>query len=203
MRARRSTRAVAAAAGMGLLLGGCSMLEGDDGADGGSSASQSDGGSEDTSDGGEGSAVTGDENGAKQAGIDLENPPKPIAEVTLPIADEDDIDSTKVELLELKRHENVMLATFRMTGEGRGNKVTSVFRLLGGSGFRPVFIDMENLEKYRNVSGLTSNENDTKASLGEPVFIFTAFPLPREGVEVMDLQVSGGAPVIPDVPMPQ
>lgn len=149
-------------------------------------------------------ALTGNpEDGAKQAGIDLENPPAPIAETTVKISAGQDVEATKVELLELKRHENVMLATFRLTGEGRGSETKSAFSLMGNTGFRPVFIDMKNLEKYRHVDDLATDVTAARAPLGDPVYVFTAFPLPREGVTAMDLQVSGGSPVIPDVPMPQ
>ncbi len=162
------------------------------------------GGDDEAKDGPSSGVVTGNpDDGAKQAGIDLANPPAPIAETTVELHSNQDIDSTKVELLELKRHENVMLATFRLTGSGRGNKNTSAFSLLGNSGFRPVFIDMKKLEKYRHVDDLTSSNTDTTAPLGEPVFMFTAFLLRRDGVTEMDLQVTGGSPVIPGVPMPQ
>lgn len=169
-------------------VGGCSVLDSEDD----SSSSTSSG------------VVTGDanENGAKQAGIDLENPPKAIADGTIKDVG-DDIDSTKIELLELRRDEHVMLATFRLTGDGRGNEKTSAFKLLGQSSFRPVFLDMKNLEKYRHVDDLTSDEVDATVPLGEPVYLFTAFPLPRDGVKTMDLRVTSDSPVIEDIPMPK
>ena len=182
-------RMIALAAAAATALGGCSMLGGE-----GDSSSSS------TSSG----VFTGDanENGAKRASIDLENPPKPIAEGTIKDVS-DDIDSTKIELLELRRDENVMLATFRLTGDGRGNEKTSAFKLLGQSSFQPVFLDMKNLEKYRHVDDLTSEEVNATAPLGESVYLFTAFPLPRDGVSTMDLRVTSESPAIEDVPMPQ
>jgi hypothetical protein len=95
-----------------------------------------------------------------------------------------------------------MLATFRLTGEGRGNEEKNASQLLDYSTFRPVFIDMKKLEKYRHVDDLTTQAGNVKARLGEPVFLFTAFPLPREGVTSMDLQMTGATPVVPDIPMP-
>ena len=185
-------RPVAVLALSATVLAGCLPSGDDDNATGAESAQQTSG------------AVTGNpEDGAKQVGIDLENPPAAIAEMTMKLSGRNEVESTKIELLELKRHENVMLATFRLTGEGRGSEPTNAFRLLGSSTFDPVFIDMKKLEKYRNVDDLTTNIVDTRAPLGDPVFVFTAFPLPRDGVTAMDLQVSGGSPVIPDVPMPQ
>ena len=140
------TRAIAIAAAVVTALSGCSAISGggDDSTQEGSSAESS-------------GAVTGDaeENGAKTAGIDLENPPEPVAEGTITNVS-DTVDSTKIELLELRRKDNVMLATFRLTGDGRGNERTSAYRLLRDT-FRPVLIDMENLEKYRNVEDLTSD----------------------------------------------
>lgn len=184
------TRAIALGAAAVLALSGCSMLGGDDeGADATSQTS---------------AVVTGnpDENGAKVAGIDLDNPPAAIAEATLTV-DRDAIEETKIELLELRRDDNVMLATFRLTGEGRGTEKASGYDLLGNSAFAPVFIDMKNLEKYRHVEDLSSNEVDASAPLGQPVYLFTAFPLPRDGVTAMDLRVTSESPAIEDVPMPQ
>ncbi|TWD16535.1 hypothetical protein FB557_0058 [Marihabitans asiaticum] len=193
-----SVRAAAAMAGATVLLGGCSLVEDATGSGEESSASSEGSAAGESADG----SVTGDESGAKQAGIDLENPPKPIAEVTVRPSGDDDIDSTKIELLELRRDDNVMLATFRLTGDGRGNESKTMSRLLGYSSFEPVFIDMDKLEKYSNVSDLTSS-NNAKAPLGEPVYAFTAFPLPRDGVTSMNLQMTRGAPTVDDIPMPE
>lgn len=95
-----------------------------------------------------------------------------------------------------------MLAVFRFTGEGRGNETTSVFNLLGGNIFRPELIDLEKLEKYSVVEDLHSDIS-TRAPLGEPIYYFTAFPLPRDGVESMDLRLTEQMGAIEDVPMPQ
>lgn len=184
------TRAIALGAAAVLALSGCSMLGGDD--EGADATSQTSG------------VVTGnpDENGAKTAGIDLENPPAAIAEATVKI-NKDSVDETKIELLELRRDDNVMLATFRLTGEGRGTENKSASKLLGWNSFQPVLIDMKNLEKYRHVEDLSSDEVDASAPLGQPVYLFTAFPLPRDGVTSMDLRVTSESPAIEDVPMPQ
>lgn len=184
------TRAIALGAAAVLALSGCSLLGGDD--EGADATSQTSG------------VVTGnpDENGAKVAGIDLKNPPAAIAEATVQI-NNDSVDTTKIELLELRRDDNVMLATFRLTGEGRGTENKSAFKLLGWSSFEPVLIDMKNLEKYRHVDDLTSDATEASAPLGQPVYVFTAFPLAREGVTAMDLRVTSESPAIEDVPMPQ
>ncbi|KRE39108.1 hypothetical protein ASG73_01785 [Janibacter sp. Soil728] len=189
------TRVVALGAATALALTGCSMLgaddsDGDAGAD--ASSSQTSG------------VVNGDAstNGAKAAGIDLKNPPKPIAEQTITV-DQDSVDETKVELLELRRDDNVMLATFRLTGTGRGTEDKTAFKLLGWSSFAPVLIDMKNLEKYKHVEDLTSDDISASAPLGQPVYMFTAFPLPRDGVTEMDLRVTSESPAIEDIPMPK
>jgi hypothetical protein len=192
MRIRR--RAIALGAATAVALSGCSMLGGGD--DGGSADSSS---SSQTS-----GAVTGDAdaNGAKAAGIDLKNPPKAIAEQTIRV-DQDSVDETKVELLELRRDDNVMLATFRLTGTGRGTEDKTAFKLLGWTSFAPVLIDMKNLEKYKHVEDLTSDEITAAAPLGQPVYMFTAFPLPRDGVTEMDLRVTSESPAIEDIQMPK
>ena len=184
-------RPVAVLALSATVLAGCLPGGDDDNATGGESAQQTSG------------AVTGNpEDGAKQVGIDLENPPAAIAEMTMKLSGRNEVESTKIELLELKRHENVMLATFRLTGEGRGNEEKNAHQLLGYSSFQPVFIDMKKLEKYRHVDDLTTRPGNVKARLGEPIFMFTAFPLPRDGVTSMDLQMTGAAAVVADIPMP-
>lgn len=188
MRIRR--RAIALGAATAVALSGCSML-GDGGGDGSDASSTS-------------GVVNGDANtnGAKSAGIDLKNPPKPIAEAMISVS-QDDIDETKVELLELRRDDNVMLATFRLTGEGRGTESKTAFKLLGWNSFAPVLIDMKNLEKYQHVGDLTSSDTQAEAPLGQPVYVFTAFPLPRDGVTEMDLRVTSESPAIEDIPMPK
>lgn len=183
------TRAIALAAAAATAVSGCSMLGGDD--EEKSSSSETSG------------VVTGDdnENGAKEAGLDTANPPKPIAESTLR-RNSDVIDSTKIELLELRREDNVMLATYRLTGEGRGTESQDASDLLGKYSFEPVFIDMKNMEKYRNIGDMTSSLN-VSAPLGEPVYVFTAYPLPRKGVTSMDLQMTSVLASVEDVPVPK
>ena len=144
-----------------------------------------------------------DANGAKDAAIDPDDPPEAIAETSLKNLNAGDVDSTTVELVELRRDDNVMLATFRLTGKGRGTENQSAYDLLGENSFDPVFVDMENMEKYTKVDDLTSDAVFTEAPLGQPVYMFTAFPLPREGVDTMDLQVLSARPEIVDVPMPE
>lgn len=184
-------RAIALGAATAVALSGCSMLGAgdDDGSDASSSPTSG--------------VVNGDAsaNGAKAAGIDLKNPPKAIAEATITV-DQDSIDTTKIELLELRRDDNVMLATFRLTGTGRGTESKTAFKLLGWSSFAPVLIDMKNLEKYKHVDDLTSDEVKAEAPLGQPVYMFTAFPLPKDGVTEMDLRVTSESPSIEDIPMP-
>lgn len=193
------TRAVALAAATATALSGCSMLQQD--ADS-SSESQSSGSSEGSESSGTVNADT-EKNGAKAANIDLENPPEAIASVTLDRLNHDTVEKTKVELVELRKDTNVMLATFRLTGEGRGTEDARAWDLLGDTSFDPVFVDMENMEKYHNVDDLTSSDTYTEAPLGQPLYMFTAFPLPREGVETMDLQIVSARPEIVDVPMPK
>lgn len=185
--------AAAAVALTGCSLGGTDQASGSDSGDAAHSAqhaaAQSDG-------------VDAEESGAKDAGIDPDDPPEAIASTTLHV-NEGDVDSTKVELVELRRDENVMLATFRLTGQGRGTEDTTAFDLLGDHSFDPVFVDMKNMEKYTKVDDLTSNDIAVEAPLGKPVYLFTAFPLPRQGVDTMDLQVLSARPEIVDVPMPK
>lgn len=184
------TRAIALAAAAATALSGCSMLGGDD--------EDKESGSPESS-----GVVNGDanENGAKEAGLDTSKPPKPIAEATLR-RNSDVIESTKIELLELRRDDNVMLATYRLTGEGRGTEPQDAGDLLGTHTFEPVFIDMKNMEKYRNIDDMTSSL-DASAPLGDPVYVFTAHPLPRKGVTSMDLQVTSVLASIEDVPVPK
>ena len=185
--------AAAAVALTGCSLGGSDQASGDDSGNAAHSAQNA---------AAEGEGVDAEESGAKDAGIDPDDPPEAIASTTLQV-NEGDVDSTKVELVELRRDENVMLATFRLTGQGRGTEDTSAFDLLGDHSFDPVFVDMKNMEKYTKVDDLTSNDIAVEAPLGKPVYLFTAFPLPRQGVDTMDPQVLSARPEIVDVPMPK
>lgn len=188
---------MALGAATAIALGGCSMGEGDDDATSDAAPTASGSSAEPTN------ADPG-ENGAKQAGIDLENPPKAIAEASLRPSgsSSDHIDSTTLELVELRKDDKVMFAVFRLTGTGRGTGQAQASHLLGSIFFQPVFLDMENLEKYKHIRDLTSSLN-ASAPLGEPVYVFTAFPLPREGVDSMDLRITDELPTIEDVPMPE
>jgi len=187
--------AIALSAAAAVALTGCS-LGGTDQASGSDSAQSA----QNAATGGDGEDA--EASGAKDAGIDPEDPPEAIASTTLHV-ENDDVDSTKVELVELRRDENVMVATFRLTGQGRGTEETSAFELLGEHTFAPTFVDFTNMEKYTNVTDLTSNDITAEAPLGKPVYVFTAFPLPRQGVDTMDLQLISERPEIVDVPMPE
>lgn len=196
------TRVVALAAATATALSGCSMLSSDgdsSGSSGSSESSQSGQGSGGDSEGESGEATT---QTALASGIDPEDPPKPIAEGTY-TPNGDEVESTKIELVKLQPKDNVMLAVFRFTGDGRGNADASVYDLMGGRSFEPVLIDLENLEKYTIVEDLSSNSVYTEAPLGEPFYFFTAFPLPRDGVESMDLRLAEQMGAVEDVPMPQ
>lgn len=192
------TRIVALAAATATALSGCSMLP----TDGDSSGSS---GSSESSESGQGS---GGESGeattqtALAAGIDPQDPPEPIAKGTFR-PNSDDVESTTIELVKLTPKDNVLLAVFRFTGEGRGNEMTSIYDLIGDQPFNPVFIDLKNLEQYENVDDLTTEVVTTKAPLGDPVYLFTAFPLPRDGVTEMDLRLTPQSGAIEGVPMPQ
>ncbi len=191
--------AIALSAAAAVALTGCSLGDSDQasGEDSGHAAHSAQNAAT-GSDGG----VDPEESGAKDAGIDPDDPPEAIASTTLHV-ENDNVDSTKVELVELSREENVMVATFRLTGEGRGTEDTSAFDLLGDNTFAPTFVDFKKMEKYTNVADLTSNDIAAEAPLGKPVYVFTAFPLPRQGVETMDLQLISERPEIRDVPMPK
>lgn len=188
------TRVVALAAATATALSGCSMLSSDADSSGSSGSAESS-----SESGGESGEIT--TKTALAAGIDPENPPKAIAKGTFH-PNSDDVESTTIELVKLTRKENVMLAVFRFTGEGRGNQATSIYDLLGNQSVEPVFIDLENLEKYSVVDDLSSDLH-TRAPLGEPMYYFTAFPLPRDGVESMDLRMTEQMGAVEDVPMPQ
>ncbi len=201
------TRAVALAAAAATTLSGCSMLTGAQESDS-TGASQSAGSSE-SSGGSASDQSSGDEGGdattttALAAGIDPENPPKPIAKGVFRPTDSKTVESTTIELIKLQPKDNVMLAVFRFTGEGRGTESTSIRRLMGDHEFKPVLIDLKNLEKYSTIKDLSTVDWMTKAPLGESMYYFTAFPLPRDGVETMDLRLSDQMGAIEGVRMPQ
>lgn len=140
-------------------------------------------------------------NGAAEAGIDVANPPDPIGEVTVPI-NEDGISETKVEVLEAKERGKVLLVTLRFTPEGTTSDDVSIFAALGSNSFAPALIDLKNLKKYEHVKELTTNTVAAKVTMGESVYGFTAFPLPPDELDTIDLKVSELAPPIEDLPLP-
>lgn len=147
--------------------------------------------------------ATGDpkENGAAEAGIDLDNPPDPIGEVTLQI-DRDGITQTKVEVLEAKKRGKVLLVTFRFTPEGTTSEKLTIFKALGQRSFAPALIDLEALKKYEYVPELTVEGVGAEVGVGEPLYGFTAFPPPPDDVDIVDMLVSDLAPPIEDLPLP-
>lgn len=152
---------------------------------------------------GEGGETSGDPatNGAAQAGIDLADPPDPIGEVIVPIG-HDGIDETKVEVLEAKKRGKVLLVTLRFTPEGTTSDGISIFSAMGEQSFAPALIDLDNLKKYEYVPTLTSGAVVAKVKVGEPLYGFTAFPLPPDDLTSIDMKVSELAPTIEDLPLP-
>lgn len=149
---------------------------------------------------GNGSSADPKENGAAAAGIDLKNPPKPIGEVTVPI-NEDGITGTKVEVLEVKPRDNVLLVTLRFTPEGTTSDRVTIFQAMGQHSLRLELIDLKNLKRYEAVQALTSDSVGGKTEMGGSLYGFTAFPLPPDDVKTMDLKVSDLAPSIEDLPL--
>ena len=161
----------------------------------------------DEASGGEPTTTEGDakadpeENGAAQAGIDLDNPPEPIGEVTMPV-NAKGISKVKVEVLELRKRDNVLLATFRFTPEGSTSEDVSIFKLLGNHSFRPELVDLKNLKKYGHVEELTGDVTAARSEVVESLYAFTAFPIPPADVTTIDMRVSDQAPLIEGLTLP-
>lgn len=204
-----TTRTMLAAVTAAALLTGCAG--GSEGGDGGakpSSATSSAGDSTQESPGadesGEDSAL---DEAAKDAGIDPDNPPEPIASVTMPLSGKianNEATQATVDLLGLKRDGELLVLTVGFTP--KDGKPTSYFGWTG-TNWAPQIVDGQNL-KVHDVAQLedanTSIATQTgPASIsvggGDTLYLYAVFGAPPEDVETVTVKVADGAPAVTDV----
>lgn len=163
-----------------LALTGCSGGDGDGDSgtgkgDSPTTASSTDGGSE---------TAGATDNGGKAAGIDLKNPPKAIASITIPGEAESDATDTLVELVRFEERGKLLLAVYRVTPHGTKEK-TSLFSAVRWS---PNLVDPVNLKLYSSVAELTTGYLG-KLEMNEPNYVMAGFAIP-ENTETIDVGVS-------------
>lgn len=170
-----------------LILTGCSG----DGAetDSGSTSAQSEKSSADGADtadtaGSGDGAEDGAANGAKAAGIDLDNPPKAIASMTVPGTPKGDVKDTLVELVRFEERGKVLLAVFRLTPHGTAEDVSANAAVQ----WDPTMVDLTNLKSYDSVSELTHGYL-TDLVMNEPNYLMAGFAIP-EHTDTIDIGVS-------------
>lgn len=136
--------------------------------------------------------------GAKASGIDPANPPKPLGSVTVPTPAEG-VESTLVELLELRRRDTVLVATFRVTPKpaSSGTGDVTLAQAVGGA-FAPQLLDLGNLKRYRYVEALRSDQRAVESVDGSPMYAFAAYAIPQ-GTSTVDVRVSDIAPLVEKV----
>ncbi|KGN31025.1 hypothetical protein N802_05315 [Knoellia sinensis KCTC 19936] len=163
-----------------LALAGCAGSDGgggDSGAQGDSSSSQS----ENTDSGADGGEAA--DNGGKAAGIDLKNPPKAIATLTVPGVPKGDTTDTLIELVKFEERGKLLMAVFRVTPHGTKEKTNLLV-----VNWKPVLLDPVNLKLYESVNELTSAWS-TDLVMNEPNYVMAGFAIP-ENTDTIDVGVS-------------
>ncbi|MFC7485612.1 hypothetical protein ACOCJ7_03725 [Knoellia sp. CPCC 206453] len=123
-------------------------------------------------------------NGAKATGIDLKNPPKAIASITVPGAPKGEVTDTLVELVKFEERGKVLLAVYRVTPHGTKEE-TSLQRALT---WRPNLIDPVNLKLYEAVAELTTGFLGDLV-MNEPNYVMAGFAVPQN-TDTIDVGVS-------------
>lgn len=182
MTPRASRVLIIGAIATALALTGCSGGDSGTGSDTGTSAKGTS-----TADSGSESAAGGDaaDNGGKLAGIDLKNPPKAIATLTVPGEPKGDTTDTLVELVKFEKRGKILMAAYRVTPHGTKEK-TSLFSAVG---WRPHLLDPVNLKLYDAVADVSTGYLQDLV-MNEPNYVMAGFAIP-EGADTVDVGVAG------------
>ncbi len=200
-------RLIVAAALTALALTGCSG-GGDDTPSGSPSAggSASSSGAPSTSGSAAPSAVP---SSAETSGIDPQNPPEPIASATVPAVSPGESDpkaTLTVDLLGLKRQDDLVVATFAFTPSSTDDEADWLYAWLGGQGWSPYLVDTKNLTRHDVVKSkdgvsFASDYQGSKFSSGQTWYAFAAFAAPPTDVTTVDVAAVDGAPAFTEVPI--
>lgn len=178
----RTSRALAGTAIFAALaLTGCSGGDSDAGSDAGETESSS----STQSKGADGNAADeAKDNGGKAAGIDLKNPPKSIATITIPGEPKGDVTDTLVELVKFEERGKVLMAVYRVTPHGTKEKTV----LHVAVKWRPNLVDPVNLKLYESVADLSTGYGGDLV-MNEPNYVMAGFAIP-ENTATIDVGVS-------------
>ena len=124
------------------------------------------------------------DNGGKAAGIDLKNPPKAIATLTVPGVPKGAVTDTLVELVKFEERGEVLMAVYRVTAHGTREK-TSLFSAVN---WTPNLIDPVNLKLYAAVPQLTTGSLGDLV-MNKPNYVMAGFAIP-ENTDTIDVGVS-------------
>lgn len=146
-----------------------------------------------------GSTVSGDarsDNGAADAGIDANNPPKALSTHVITAVDKP-LSEAKVSLLSLRRNgetATLLLSVTPTMSEGAKSESVSLYSALGN--FTPNLLDAPNLLRY---SPLKADSTDVATSTsgvnlydGKPTYYYAVFPAPKG--DKVDVQLGAGLP---------
>lgn len=197
----------------GLALSGCSL--GLDGGSGGASQEEStsaaapeDG--EAASDGG-GNDSEGDEEavvdeGAAAAGVDLTDLGEPVATAEIQAVVEGDDEATMtVSLYGLERQGETVVATYSFLVHSDSTEDRWIYHYLGNQAWEPYLIDSVNLNRHGVLGDYPelamTDDQGAKFRPGQAFYAYASFAAPAEDVEIMDVMMVGGAPLVTEVPI--
>ncbi|MDO5661159.1 MAG: hypothetical protein Q4G40_00560 [Brachybacterium sp.] len=207
----RPTRRLAGAVlVLALALPGCSMGLGDT-PESSDPPSIAEDGTEDENGENDGDAADAEQivadDGAEEAGIDVQALGDPVATVEIPAAVEGDPEATlTAELYPLERRGDTVLATvaFSVTSEMSSDD-RWLYHYLGDRRWTPHAIDTVNLRKHEVMGGrggaqlAQTDSQGAKFRPGETFYAYAVFAAPPADVETMDVMVVEGAPLVKDV----
>lgn len=145
---------------------------------------------------------------ARVAGVDPANPPEPIASTTMPAAAASvpvaRPTTMRVDLISLRRQDDLLVLTVGFTPEGDGNASSSYFGWTGNT-YSPSLIDTENLKKHSVVDSddgslvTGTGAASTQIGSGQTLYTYAVFAAPPEGVTTMTVSTGQGAMPFTDV----
>jgi hypothetical protein len=203
----KALRPLAAVLAGALLLTACSGSSDDDPAP--SSASESESATSGSSEAG---SAPEDESplgqAARVAGVDPANPPEPIASTTMPAGgpgEQANDTSLRVDLIVLRRQDNILILTVAFTPEGEGDTAAPYYGWTG-TRYEPAIIDGVNLKKHEVVTATSAGgvqtatgPTSTRFGFGETFYTYAVFAAPPEDVTTVTVHTGTGAAPFTDV----
>lgn len=148
-----------------------------------------------------------DQGSAQQAGVDLNNQPKPVATGRIPALVDGDANATlDVAFYGLRRQGKVLVATYSFTVRAAVARRSSLHKFLGRNLWWPYLVDNTNLTRHDVLVGggtraMTDPVSGADFGTGQTFYAYAMFAAPPESVNVMDVFIVTGLPVVTAVPI--